>query len=273
MNTYKVTATRQDGTQFHDNVTEATEGAARRDFKEIYRHGGPYTITNVELVADNALASKQQERDALEKIRKIVDSLGPDSYLATAFTGCFQDAEDNIENDFAMSMSGRWQYAEEQLEKKKAEVERLQAELSQQAKNHEDDARRFAAQKQTEIAGLEEALTAAKSQVETTAEFEISDELLADLATFTDTYVYEVRAAAVKNITTIAQDATLVKLLHEYATRKQAELDQYRSDLRSSVRLGMEFRHSNNCLTHSDSYSNVIYDLLRPYWEKEGDRK
>ena len=43
------------------------------------------------------IATKQQERAALEKIRKIVAELGPDSYIATAFDGCFEDAEANVD--------------------------------------------------------------------------------------------------------------------------------------------------------------------------------
>ena len=55
----------------------------------------------------NEIATKDQERAALAKIRKMVEGLGPQSYLATAFEGCFQDAEENIENDFACSMAQR----------------------------------------------------------------------------------------------------------------------------------------------------------------------
>lgn len=54
------------------------------------------------------IATKEQERKALEKIKKIVSDLGPDSYLSTAFKGCFEDAEYNIENDFACSPYDRW---------------------------------------------------------------------------------------------------------------------------------------------------------------------
>lgn len=63
--------------------------------------------------------TKAQERKALEQIRKIVESLGEDSYVGTAFEGCFADAEDNIENDFAMSMKGRWQEAENKVKQYK----------------------------------------------------------------------------------------------------------------------------------------------------------
>ena len=50
------------------------------------------------------ITSKDQERDALRKIHKIVESLGENSYIATAFEGCFELAEENIENDFACSL-------------------------------------------------------------------------------------------------------------------------------------------------------------------------
>ena len=33
------------------------------------------------------MVTKEQERKALEQIKKIVDSLGADSYIATAFDG------------------------------------------------------------------------------------------------------------------------------------------------------------------------------------------
>lgn len=45
-------------------------------------------------------ATKDQEREALAKIRKIVESLGAGSYLEMTFAGCFEQAEENINNDF-----------------------------------------------------------------------------------------------------------------------------------------------------------------------------
>lgn len=155
MNTYKITFTNTEtNEQKTDNFTDPTEREARKSFKECYRHA-TYTIDSVELIADNAPASKKHERDALETIKKIVEGLGPDSYLATAFAGCFQDAEENIENDFAMSMSGRWQYAEEQLETKKAEIETLKKALDEERKDYEaahEAAHQIAAEKQVEVA-------------------------------------------------------------------------------------------------------------------------
>jgi hypothetical protein len=47
------------------------------------------------------VATKEQERTTLEKIKQLVAELGENSYLATAFTGAFELAEENIENDAA----------------------------------------------------------------------------------------------------------------------------------------------------------------------------
>lgn len=49
------------------------------------------------------MTTKEQERKALARIRKIVAELGEDSYIATAFDGAWEIAEENIENDFANS--------------------------------------------------------------------------------------------------------------------------------------------------------------------------
>lgn len=98
MNTYKITFSRENGTTGTDHFTAATEAQARRDFREVYRHGKG-GIIDIELVSTDAPATKQQEREALDKIRKLVEQLGPDSYLATTFEGCFQLAAENIDND------------------------------------------------------------------------------------------------------------------------------------------------------------------------------
>jgi len=46
-------------------------------------------------------ATKDQERKALEQIKKIIDGLGADSYLGLTFEGIMEQAEENITNDFA----------------------------------------------------------------------------------------------------------------------------------------------------------------------------
>lgn len=65
MNTYKISFTRENGTQGADHFTAATEAQAREDFGVCYRHGSA-TIVSVELVQTDAPATKQQERDTLD---------------------------------------------------------------------------------------------------------------------------------------------------------------------------------------------------------------
>ena len=62
------------------------------------------------------MTTKEQERKALEKIRKIVADLGENSYVGMAFEGCFEVAEENIENDFGCSMKQRAEAAEKKVE-------------------------------------------------------------------------------------------------------------------------------------------------------------
>ena len=61
-------------------------------------------------------ATKEQERKVLEQIRKMVEELGTDSYIAMAFEGCFEIAESNIDNDFGCSMKQRAESAERKVE-------------------------------------------------------------------------------------------------------------------------------------------------------------
>lgn len=62
------------------------------------------------------MTSKEQERKALAQIREIVAALGSGSYLAIAFEGCFEIAEENIRNDFGCSMKQRAESAEQKAE-------------------------------------------------------------------------------------------------------------------------------------------------------------
>ena len=77
------------------------------------------------------MTTKEQERKALNQIKKIVDSLGEDSYIAMAFEGCFEDAELNIENDWACS----WKQRAEQNDKYATQWEK---ECAERAKEKEE---------------------------------------------------------------------------------------------------------------------------------------
>lgn len=145
MNTYKIIFTRENGTQGTDHFAAINERQARKDFGECYRHSTA-TIISIELASTNTPATKQQERDTLEKIRKMVEQLGPDSYLATAFEGCFDLAAENIDNDWACSMADRARNAEKR-------VAELEDKLSEAVKDYEA-AHAVAEEKDAEIAKL-----------------------------------------------------------------------------------------------------------------------
>ena len=68
------------------------------------------------------IATKDQERQALAKIKNIVEGLGPDSYIGTAFQGVLEDAAQNIEDDAAYSQYERAEAATKKLD---AATERL----------------------------------------------------------------------------------------------------------------------------------------------------
>lgn len=103
MNSYKVTYL-LNGEEHYDHITERTEKAAQKRVKGIYKDA---EITDTELTSTDVSATKEQERETLEKIKEMIAELGPQSYLATAFEGCFEDAEQNIEDDAAYSMKAR----------------------------------------------------------------------------------------------------------------------------------------------------------------------
>lgn len=89
------------------------------------------------------MATKEQERKALEQIKKIVGSLGSDSYIAIAFDGCFQDAEENIENDFALSMKDRYESESNKSKGLMDEANRLRSwasELEEELKKRKESA-------------------------------------------------------------------------------------------------------------------------------------
>jgi predicted nuclease with TOPRIM domain len=133
MNDYRITYTGE--SEGFQTITERTEAAAKKLFLASNK-SIKLDIVSVELYRENTLATKDQERAALEAIKKMVAELGPQSYLATAFAGCFADAENNIENDFGDSMKGRLEYAEGQLAAIQHEVKDLRLKLAQSEEKH-----------------------------------------------------------------------------------------------------------------------------------------
>lgn len=84
------------------------------------------------------MATKDQERKALEQIRKIVEGLGEDSYIGTAFEGCFEIAEQNIEDDAACSMKGWKDLAERNEREWKASAAKLKENWREALKRAEE---------------------------------------------------------------------------------------------------------------------------------------
>lgn len=110
MNLYQIKYTDNEGSSLMGNFTERDENAARKNFKSTCKG---CSLEKIELIRKDVTATKEQEREALATIRQMVEELGMFSYLSTAFAGCFDDAEQNIENDAAFSMKDRYESAVE----------------------------------------------------------------------------------------------------------------------------------------------------------------
>ena len=87
------------------------------------------------------MATKEQESKALEQIKKIVEDLGEGSYLAAAFEGCFDVAEENIRCDFGCSMKQRAESAEKAAEdlRKELSIMKARAEALEILKKESDE--------------------------------------------------------------------------------------------------------------------------------------
>ena len=113
MNSYKFTFHYPEGSDETAFITERTEATARKAL--LKRFGKDIEITDSELHDTDVNATKEQERETMEKIKAMVAELGPQSYLKTAFEGVFEVAEMNIDEDAAYSFPGRVSLLEEQL--------------------------------------------------------------------------------------------------------------------------------------------------------------
>lgn len=75
------------------------------------------------------MTTKEQERQAIEKIRKIVEGLGANSYVGTAMDGVLEVAEQNIEFDAAFSLKRQAELAEKEAEELKKTVGQQEKEM------------------------------------------------------------------------------------------------------------------------------------------------
>ena len=83
------------------------------------------------------ITTKEQERKALNKIRKIIAELGEDSYVAAAFEGCFEVAEQNIDNDWACSLKQQVESRDKEIFKLQLENSNLKLDLKAEKEYHE----------------------------------------------------------------------------------------------------------------------------------------
>ena len=111
MNFYEISATLPNGAVHKTKIYEISQERASNkgfDFALQFDASGKTTFTTT-LIQKNAGVPKDTERAFLNEIKEILEGLGENSYCAMAFEGCVEDAEENINNDFAVSMKGRWE--------------------------------------------------------------------------------------------------------------------------------------------------------------------
>lgn len=164
MNSYKITFHYPESGNETAYITERTEAAARKGL--VKRFGKDAEIVDIELHDTDANATKEQERETMEKIKAMVAELGPQSYLATAFEGVFEDAEQNIEDDAAYSMKSRLEIQAQRAIERGYEVDQLKADLA-------------AARSDVEV--LRSQLDHAQGQIDTLKRQQFPEELRRDL--------------------------------------------------------------------------------------------
>ncbi|MCG8400279.1 MAG: hypothetical protein MJA84_01640 [Firmicutes bacterium] len=120
------------------------------------------------------IATKEQERKVLEKVRKMIAELGENSYLSSAFDGAFALAEENIENDFGLSAREyieKARSAEKTITDMKEDVKKTMTYLKAEKESHagtikllntiQERNREHASEKEV----MEEALKAARLEI------------------------------------------------------------------------------------------------------------
>lgn len=111
MNLYEISATLENGAVHKTKIYEINQERALNRASKFALQFDPTGCAKktVQLIQKNAGVPKETERAFLNEIKEILEGLGENSYCAMAFEGCVEDAEENIDNDFAVSMKGRWE--------------------------------------------------------------------------------------------------------------------------------------------------------------------
>lgn len=131
--------------------------------------------------------TKQEERNLLKKIEKLIAEAGEDSYIGTAFAGCVQMAETNIENDWACSYQNTIEHANKQIEalkeanaKNAPAIEHLEKKLAEKDEEINQLRQQLRAEKKKQIPAdlyinlwqtIEGQERQAKEEIEKTAEY------------------------------------------------------------------------------------------------------
>lgn len=112
--------------------------------------------------------SKDTERKALAKIQKIVEDLGENSYLASAFTGAFEIAETNIDWDAAFTLEDEInRRVEEGTKKIFDEALRYHEEASKRLRAAQEIEQRYSSLEAADFATLYQRLTLAADALKT----------------------------------------------------------------------------------------------------------
>lgn len=95
-------------------------------------------------------------------------------------------------------------------------------------------------------------------------------EYLKNLAYYSEDLVAPIKGYLAKNIYKFFKDKTIVKMLAEYKTRKEKEIEDLARNFQMySQNNEIEPLWNNNCLSHSSSYKDVIADMtFREWWSK-----
>ena len=233
MNEYKVTYATPETDMEDIIITERTEAAATKAFKARYKGTGLTApdIYGIELIRTDACATKQQERDTLEAIKKMVAELGPQSYLGTAFDGCFEDAEDNIDDDAAYSYKGRYEHVQQQLDEAWQKIEELKEKLAESEKDFEAD-----------LASVEHAVEVRDTEITALRERTLTpDDLTATIQLVTEKRLAlesEVKNAAERIVEAAAEpeSATFQNAVKDHRAAK-SDLDYYTALLERLVKM------------------------------------
>ena len=94
--------------------------------------------------------------------------------------------------------------------------------------------------------------------------FDERKELLEILTTWLNPYTHEVILRVVPKIDEIINDETTMMMLRELHERTKKEINEFERDLEFLIKHTADFADydiHNHCLTHANSYRQVLYDM------------